>query len=289
MAGAGGNRYAVISFLKSCVKSKKVKVPSSVCSEVEKIHNTVYSSKACVALEIQAIYTVNLLANELIVQGKPPTPAHLEALIGTIMGWGRIQRFKGVELKAVSKLLTMNVNVKDYKTLRDLALDSTIVDIAATLSHSELEEIVSRALNTIGANGGTTWGYKALHLLMPSIFPALDNNIAMQVFDKEQKTATNFAKYTICLGILAKHLIAECSMPFSRVPGLGYAYTLSKDMPFPQTSRTDDKPASCCSFALYLPITRCLDFTVWSMSSYTRKDGAQTIYDHVTASCIAKT
>ncbi|BES82205.1 hypothetical protein [Pyrodictium abyssi] len=129
--------------------------------------------------------------------------------------------------------------------------------------------------------------YKALHILMPSIFAAFDGNIACVVFSENPRerciggnkggkankrlvNVENYVRYSICLGRLARYLVDRCDFGFEPTPGFGYARRLSIG-----------------GLQLYFPLTRLLDYVVWSMSTVPRnKDKDVTVYDQVVKNCV---
>ncbi|BES82204.1 hypothetical protein [Pyrodictium abyssi] len=127
-----------------------------MCKEIDSIVKAVYGSKACLSLGIQAVYAVNILVKDLILDGKRPSKAHVEALVGTIMAWGRLPPFKLAEIDrrdaalAIMHLLNSSVGAAGYGTLRDYASWQTIVD-AASLGVDALSSMVERAIKALRA------------------------------------------------------------------------------------------------------------------------------------------
>ncbi len=278
--------YHVVSYLRDCVKKLEEGqpppgVPGAVCGEVDAINRAVYGSNVCLSLEIQVLYTMNILVNDLLLARRQPTTAHIEALVGTIMSWGRIGgrrgNFKLAEqsredpqraVLSLARLLDADIG---GRPLREYALLHDITSIVK----SDLDKIVEKAVNALGGNYESTWKYKTLHIVVPSIFPAFDNNIARNVFNVNYREGSmskkRYVLYSVCLGHLARYYVKSCSSEFERVEGFGYARKLHL-----QGDTT-----------LYLPITRLLDYVVWSMSSSPdRSKIRRTIYDVIKGNCL---
>jgi len=262
----------VLGWLRSCVKGEGAvsEMPDDVCSEIDAVIERVYGSPKCLSLEIQALYTINLLAKELIIEAKQPTFSHVEAIIATIKGWGQIKNF-GL-IKEPTKGITiikgiLSIPMPGGKTLREYALEASILDLKDDLTI--LEKTVRDVLNHINSRPAT-WKYKMIHLLLSALYPPFDNNIAEILFG-ESISVSNYAGYLRCLRQLAEWYVSECGNGFERVKGFGYARKLSVDI---GVGRVE----------LYLPLTRLLDFVVWSAAS--PKDD-KTLYEYFMDVCTA--
>ncbi len=280
--------YYVISYLKDCTRRLKKGQPppgvsGAVCSEINVINRDVYGSNICLSLEIQVLYTMNVIVDDLLLAGRQPTVAHVEILVGTLMSWGRIGgrggNFKLAEQSRVNpqgtvlsivRLLDIDIS---GRPLREYALSRDI----ANIEKSDMDGIVASAVNALGGSYRSTWTYKTLHIVMPSIFPAFDGNIARNVLSDNPSergnsmNKKNYVLYSACLGRLAGYYVENCGSEFERVKGFGYARKL-----YLQGGTT-----------LYLPITRLLDYIVWSMSSSPDPKIKRSVYDIVRENCLS--
>jgi hypothetical protein len=151
-----------------------------VCDEIRAILDTVYRSPACLSLEIQATYTANVLARDLIVAGRSLSRSHLEAIVGTIIAREQIGNFKleqlvrqapGFVLSAIGDVLDMNVGDVDCScssvpasttttiiaTVRNLARNCTIFSINYNLISDIVNKIISSLRQQpLDVSGGST-------------------------------------------------------------------------------------------------------------------------------------
>ncbi|HIP64980.1 MAG TPA: hypothetical protein EYH08_00430, partial [Pyrodictium sp.] len=172
----------------------------NICNEINIVIEKVYSSPKCLPLEIQALYTINLLTKELIIEAKQPTPSHVEAIIATIKGWGQIRRF-GLEPRSGVAIIEriLNIPMPDGKTLREYALEASILDLKN--NPIVLKNITADIFNRI-KGGSSVWKYKLVHLLLSALYPPFDNKIVEALFGKSKlkSISINIRKYmTSCL------------------------------------------------------------------------------------------
>jgi len=261
----------IIKWLQSCTgKEERIgEIPKTVCDEVDMVLGRVYSHPECLSLEVQALYTMNVLAQELIVKARSPRLSHVEAIIATLMGWGQIKgnfKLKQNPERGVAVIRNiLNIRVPGGMTLREYALRFSILD----LKDDVLEKVTRNALSYLDGNPAT-WKYKKLHLLLPAIYPPFDANISKALFGSKTLSTNGYVKYLRCFKQLAAWYVKNCG-GFEPVEGLGYARKLVLG-------------TGAGRIELYLPLTRLLDFVVWSES--THKPGEKgTIYEYIIKIC----
>lgn len=115
-----------------------------------------------------------------------------------------------------------------------------------------------------------------LRLLLSALYPPFGSNIAEAIFGSKSISVYEYVSYLRCFKWLARWYVVKCDSKFKQVKGFGYARRLVVNIGV-------NRIELYRTIELYFPLTRLLDFVVWSTA--THKDKKTTMYEFLVNTC----